>query len=155
MSGPTLRPAVAGDAPFLTSVLARLGEIPLPSWRTAGEVAAADLRPMLAALHRGDDNSLILVAENDHDDQVGCLFVTTETDFFTGLPGAHIEVVVVTPAAEGQGIARRLLEAGETWARGRDYGYVTLNVFVNNSRARAVYENLGYSAETVRYRKAL
>lgn len=151
----TLRPALPGDAPFLTAVTRRLGDFPVPAWRTAGEIAAADLRQMLPRLANPADDTLLLVAEQSPTEQLGCLFVTSEPDFFTGRPGAHIEVVAVTAEAEGRGVARRLLEAGEKWARERGYGHVTLNVFVANERARSVYEYLGYSAETVRYRKAL
>lgn len=97
---------------------------------------------------------MMLVAESAGQ-AAGCLFVTTEEDFFTGRPGAHVEVVAITTEAEGQGLARQLLEAAENWARGRGYDHVTLNVFVANDRARAVYEHLGYHAETVRYRKTL
>ena len=85
----------------------------------------------------------------------GCLFVTSEPDFFTGRLGAHVEVVAIAAEAEGQGLARLLLEAAENWARGRGYDHMTLNVFVANTRARAVYEHLGYHAEIVRYHKAL
>jgi ribosomal protein S18 acetylase RimI-like enzyme len=155
MTGIVLRAAVPGDAPFLTSVTERLGSFPVPPWRTAAEIAAADLRQMIPALHQSGDEWLMLVAERSPSEPLGCLFVTTEQDFFTGRPGAHIEVVAVVPQAEGQGLARRLLEEGEAWARSRGYDHVTLNVFVANTRARAVYEHLGYAAETVRYRKSL
>jgi GNAT superfamily N-acetyltransferase len=151
----TLRPAGPDDAPFLVSVTRRLGDFPVPAWRTAAEIAAADLRQMIPALDQRAEDSLLLIAERSPAESLGCLFVTTEIDFFTGLPAAHIEVVAVTAAAEGRGIARMLLAAGEDWARKRGYGHVTLNVFVTNSRARAVYETLGYRPETIRYRKSL
>lgn len=110
---------------------------------------------MLKALGRAEGDSLILVAESGPGNPLGCLFVTPETDFFTGAQGGHIEVVAVAAEAEGRGIARRLMEAGETWARERGFRFLTLNVFVANERARSVYEGLGYSQEIVRYRKAL
>lgn len=155
MTGIVLRPAVPGDAEFLISVARRLGEVPIPSWRTPHEVAVADLDQMLAAVGRGDDDSLVLLAESNIGNPLGCLFVSPETDFFTGAPGGHVEVVAVAAEAEGRGVARRLMEAGEAWARERGYHFLTLNVFVANERARSVYEALGYSPETVRYRKSL
>ena len=151
----SLRPATPGDIPFLTSVTRRLGDFPVPGWRTSAEIAAADLKQMLAVLEQPGDDTLLLVAERDPTRPVGCLFVTTEPDFFTGRPGAHIEVVAVSQEAEGRGVSRVLLEAGEAWARHRGYDHVTLNVFVANARARSVYEHLGYEAETLRYRKSL
>ena len=150
----SLRPATSADTAFLTSVTRRLGEVPIPPWRTPSEVAAADLRQMLPAVAANNPSSIVLVAE-DAGDPVGCLFVTTEEDFFSGRPGAHVEVVAVKQEAEGRGLARRLLDAAESWARAQGYDHMTLNVFVGNARARAVYESLGYGAETVRYRKSL
>ena len=154
MSAVTLRPALPADAPFITSVTQRLGQVPLPPWRTPEEVAAADLRQMLPALDEQDGTSLIMVAEQGGE-PLGCLFVTREEDFFSGRPGAHVEVVAVKAEAEGQGLARQLLAAAEKWAREIWCDHLTLNVFIGNVRARTVYEALGYSAETVRYRKSL
>jgi ribosomal protein S18 acetylase RimI-like enzyme len=151
----TLRPAVAADLPWLTSVAGRLGAVPLPPWRTASEVASADLRQIIATLDHPTDSSLLLIAERSAGEPLGCLFVTLENDFFTGRLGAHIEVVAVTAEAEGQGVARRLLQAAEPWARDQGCDHVTLNVFVGNARARAVYESLGFTPETVRYYKAV
>jgi ribosomal protein S18 acetylase RimI-like enzyme len=150
-----LRPAQAADLSFLTAVTRRLGEVPVPGWRNAAEVAAADLNQIKAFLAEPREDALLLVAEQSPDHPVGCLFVATEADFFTGLPNAHIEVVAVAPEAEGQGLARLLIEAGENWARTRGMTHATLNVFVDNSHARAVYQRLGYSPETIRYRKPL
>jgi GNAT superfamily N-acetyltransferase len=150
-----LRPAQAGDTSFLASATRRLGEVPIPPWRTPEEVAAADLRQMLEALAHPREDAVILIAEQDRDHPVGCLFVTTEADFFTGEPGAHIEVVAVSAGAEGRGLAQLLMEAGEAWARSRGMTHATLNVFVGNARARSVYERLGYQAETLKYRKTL
>jgi GNAT superfamily N-acetyltransferase len=150
-----LRPARAADISFLTAVTRRLGEVPIPSWRNAAEVAAADLKQIEVFLADPREDALLLVAEQGLDHLVGCLFVTTEVDFFTGLPNAHIEVVAVAREAEGQGLARLLIEAGENWARTRGMTHATLNVFVDNSHARVIYERLGYIAETIRYRKPL
>ena len=47
------------------------------------------------------------------------------------------------------------MRAGEEWARQRGYRKLTLNVFEGNRHARAVYEHLGYAAETLRYVKFL
>jgi GNAT superfamily N-acetyltransferase len=47
------------------------------------------------------------------------------------------------------------MDAIEQWAGRRGYGWVTLNVFDRNSRAKALYDSLGYELETVAYRKAL
>lgn len=62
-----------------------------------------------------------------------------------------IEVLAVAPEAEG----RALMRGAEDWARARGLDHLTLNVFDTNTRARGLYEKLGYQAELVKYRKAI
>ena len=59
------------------------------------------------------------------------------------------------PDARGRGVGETLLAAAEQWARGLGYSLLTLNVFIENTRARALYERAGFGAETIRYVKAL
>jgi len=136
-------------------MLELLADFPVPHWRTARQIADADLRILLEALHHPDRESSILVAEDGPGSVAGFVFTTTRLDYFTGRPHAHIEVLTVLGPAQGRGIARALLEAAEGWAKGLGHSQVTLNVFANNTRARAVYERLGYLPETVHYLKPL
>lgn len=57
---------------------------------------------------------------------------------------ARIYSLVVSPAARGQGLAGRLLDAAERAARriGRDW--MVLEVALDNQPARALYEKRGY-----------
>jgi GNAT superfamily N-acetyltransferase len=64
-------------------------------------------------------------------------------------------MLVVTEEAAGTGVGGALMRAAETWARQQGYGKLTLTVFETNHAARAVYEHLGYAAETLRYIKVL
>lgn len=155
-SSVAIRPARVDDEPFLLALMPRLADFPLPSWRTAGEIAAADRLLLLDALHGRIEHAAILVAELPPGvERAGYVFATTTHDYFTRAAHAHVEVIAVTPVAEHRGVARALMEAIEAWARMRGYGWVTLNVFERNARARALYEALAYEPETIRYRKAL
>jgi GNAT superfamily N-acetyltransferase len=136
-------------------MLPMLADFPLPDWRTAGQVADADLKILLEALHSPAPESSIFVAEEPAGTIAGFIFSTTRQDYFTGKPHAHIEVLTVADSARGKGVARGLIEAAEQWARRRGYANVTLNVFARNTRAAAVYQKLGYAAETVHYIKPL
>src|SRR5207248_7955376 len=49
--------------------------------------------------------------------------------------------------AEGQGIGRALLQAGQDWARANRYSKLTLAVFKENERAKQVYEHQGWRSE--------
>ena len=132
----------------------RLAAFPVPGWRTPAEVTAADRRILLQALHSPGPEGSILIAE-EPEGPAGYIFSTTRQDYFTGESHAHVEILVVEQLAEGRGIGRFLIGAAEAWARARGYGRITLNVFAANQRAKALYEHLGYGAETVHYHKYL
>lgn len=150
-----IRVAVPQDEARLVALLPALADFPLPEWRTAKQVADADLAILRQALHSPDPLNSIFVAEEPAGSIAGFIFSTTRQDYFTGKPHAHVEVLTVSDASRGKGVARSLIEAAETWARNRGYSNVTLNVFARNTRASAVYEKLGYSQETVHYIKPL
>src|SRR5262249_23318517 len=135
---PILRAATVADEGFLLALTPRLADFPLPPWRTAPEVAAADHPILLDAVRRPTAATLILVALDPPPTPVGYVFVTTEEDYFTKRPHAHVEILAVTPEAVGRGLGRVLLDAAEAWAAERGYGAIGLNVFATNERARAV-----------------
>jgi GNAT superfamily N-acetyltransferase len=85
---------------------------------------------------------------------VGFIHLCEEEDYYGGRCG-HVGDVVVAPEARGKGVGRALMAAGERWARERGYRLLTLNVFLDNERARALYEELGFRPETVRHVKPL
>lgn len=152
---PAIRAAVPADESRLLALLPQLADFPLPEWRTPRQVAEADLKILLEALHSPTPETSIFVAEQPADTIAGFIFSTTRQDYFTGKPHAHIEVLTVADEARGKGVARALIEAAELWARRRGYANVTLNVFARNTRAAAVYQKLGYSPETLHYIKPL
>lgn len=152
---PSFRPATGVDEPFLLGLTVRLADFPLPAWRTADEIARADHAILLDALRRPTPQSLILIAEEPAGAPAGYVFARTASDYFTGHPHAHVEVLAVAPGSERTGLGRALLDQVEEWAGRQGYGQVTLNVFARNERARQVYQHLGYEPETVHYRKAV
>lgn len=150
-----IRPARRSDEATLLGMLPLLADFPVPPWRTARQIADADLRVLREALHHPGPETSILVAEDTPGSVTGFIFATTRQDYFTGRPHAHIEVLTVRPEAQGRGVARALVGAVEEWARSRGQASVTLNVFARNERARTVYERLGYAPETTHYIKPL
>jgi ribosomal protein S18 acetylase RimI-like enzyme len=150
----TIRPARHDDEAFLLRLLPRLADFPLPAWRTADEIARGDRQILLDALYGRLEHAAILVAESmPGGERAGYAFATTKHDYFTRAAHAHVEVIAVEEGAERRGVARSLMDAVEQWAKRRGYGWVTLNVFDRNSRARALYDRLGYLPETIHYRK--
>lgn len=153
--GPLIRAATAADEAFLVSLSQRLGDFPVPHWRTPGEIATADHAILHQALHQPGPETLLLIAELPGHGPVGAVFATTRTDYFTGEPHAHVEALALEPRAEGLGLARQLMARAEEWARSRGYRRITLNVFDTNTRAAGLYRKLGYEPETVHYHKSL
>jgi ribosomal protein S18 acetylase RimI-like enzyme len=151
----TLRSATTADEPAIHRLTEQLAAFPIPPWRTPGEIARADHAMLAEALRVPRADTLVLLAENPEGLVVGVLFVSTRADYFTGSPHAHVEVLALDPAAQGQGLGRRLMQEAERWARERDYGAITLNVFDGNARALGLYERLGYRTETRHLWKAL
>jgi GNAT superfamily N-acetyltransferase len=96
----------------------------------------------------------LLVAESGAA-PLGFIYLEVLRDYFVGEEHGHIGILAVTEQAEGQGAGGALIRAAEAWARERGYRRLTLNVFEGNTRARAVYDHLGYRPETVRYVKLL
>ncbi len=149
-----IRPAAPADREPILRLSERLADFPVPPWRTAAEIAGADLPILLAALRQPAAESLRLVVV-ERDRLLGFLFAAERADYFTGERLVHVEDLALDSGAEGKGLARGLMEAAEDWARGRGCRRVTLNVWAQNERAVGLYRRLGYQPETVHYIKEL
>lgn len=151
-----VRPARTQDREFILSLTPRLAEgFPLPAWRTPEEVVRAEAEALIAALDHPLDEASLLLAERSEGQLGGFVYVQRQVDYFRRRPHAHVAILTVSAQAEGQGAGRALLEAAEAWARAQGLEMITLHVFAENHRARAVYERLGYAPETLRYVKPL
>jgi ribosomal protein S18 acetylase RimI-like enzyme len=150
-----VRPARPSDRTFILGITPRLAQgFELPPWRTAREVVQAESAALESALRPGTERAVLLVAEDTEGEPGGYVYVNVETDYF-GRTLAHIEILAVSSAAEGRGAGRTLVEAAEAWARSEGLDLISLNVFANNARARALYQRLGYTADTLHYAKPL
>ncbi|ALD19920.1 GNAT family N-acetyltransferase [Hymenobacter sp. DG25A] len=148
-----IRPATPADEPFIREVLPRLLAFGPPAWRDEAQLKARDIAVLLETLHHPAPHSGVFLAEQQGQ-PVGVLHLTTSTDFYQQTQ-AHITDLAVTTAAEGQGVGRALLAFAETWALERGYHWLTLSVFAQNSRARAVYERAGFGPDMMSYVKVL
>ena len=100
---------------------------------------------------RSEDHNEIFVAVDDTTvdagprDLAGVLFVLGEVR--RRLRHSISPMVAVRQAYAGQGIATRLFEAMEEWARAHDIHRIYLHVQADNHRAVALYHRLGYHVE--------
>lgn len=152
-----IRPATADDAEWIFSQVPRLHEFGPPPWRTVEQMNAGEIADLRAGLAHGDDpERLFVIAEGENDgNRLGFVYVTTQTDFFTGERHAHISDIVVAREGEGQGVGRTLMNAAEVWAQGRGHRFVTLGVFPDNTRALTLYQRLGFRTDAFRMLKVL
>ena len=114
-----------------------------------------DTLTITRALRGESDRATVLVAEDNHGQLLGFIHLCAEADYYTRADCGHIADIVVAPEARGRGVGEACVAAGEQWARDRGYSMLTLNVFVENRRATALYERTGFRAETIRYVKRL
>jgi len=72
-------------------------------------------------------------------------------------PVAYLEAWYVDPDARGRGLGRALLEAAETWARGRGYVEMASDTLLANLVGQAAHRRCGFTEvdRVVEYRKAL
>jgi ribosomal protein S18 acetylase RimI-like enzyme len=109
---------------------------------------------LLRAWAAGGAPALLVRVAVDADDLVlGVALVSLRGELLSHAPSAHLEVLAIHAAAEGRGIGRALLDSAEDAARAHGAQSMTLHVFANNTRARAVYERMGYDGELLRYIK--
>jgi GNAT superfamily N-acetyltransferase len=152
---PKVRAAVAGDRPFVFAAAQRLGSFDMPAWRTPQELVAGERRTLDAFFEAPPPGTALLVAESDAGERLGFVYLEPMQDYFTLEVHGHVGILAVTEAAAGKGVGSALMRAGEAWATEQGYRKITLNVFERNRRARAVYDRLGYTPETLRYVKIL
>ena len=151
----TIREGRREDGPALMDLLPGLADFPVPNERNPDDLWRGDAKMLGDHLAGVRDDTLLLVAADEHDRPLGLALVTLRPELLSGAPSAHLEAIVIGPGARGQGAGRRLLEAAEAAAAGRGARSISLNAFRRNERARMLYESAGYDGEIIRYMKAL
>lgn len=153
---PRIRPARPEDLDSLVELAQRFVAFGPPPWRSA-EGILRSVEGQLARLSQAvPEGHALLVAElPEGGPPLGFISLEVRQDPFTGAPHGHVSDVVVGAGAEGLGVGRALMHAGEDWARERGYTQLTLNVFALNARARSFYLRLGYGEELLKMVKVL
>lgn len=146
----TTREAEPDDAPAILDLLPRLADYELPEGRRS-EMFWADDADLIQSWAEGEAEGVHLSVGDDAEGQiVGAAMITIGPDKFSGEACAHLEVVVIAPAADGSGLGRQLISDMEERARSLGATIMSLHVMGNNGRARHVYQELGFSEEMIR-----
>lgn len=145
-----IRPAIAGDIERIIALMPRLAAFEVPAHREPDSLWLGDA-DMLRDWAAGRRDDLVVHVAVDASDQVlGVAAASDREDLLTHAPSAHLEVLALDARAEGQGAGRRLIEVIESAMRERGATGMSLHVFSNNARARALYARAGFDEEIVR-----
>lgn len=140
-----IRPEHVGDSRQASELLGQLGYPAEP-----GEVAKR-----LEALRANEDYS-VQVAEREGQ-LVGMIALHLERPLLHCACEVRVMALIVSEEERGTGIGRRLLEAGEEWARGLNAAYICLNSGNRAERqaAHLFYRHCGYSSSSTGFAKPL
>ena len=150
-----IRPAFAEDKEFIISLVPRLTEFGPPPWRDAAHLTAFDTQILSDRLVNQAEGTIIFIAEDAGGAPLGFIHLRAGADYYNHEQHGHISDLIVAPEGEGRGVGSMLIAKGEEWARARGYRWLTLSVFAQNTRARKVYERLGYGEDIIKYVKQL
>lgn len=150
-----LRDATPEDRAFIDSLSPRLAGVPHPPWHDDDAMQGFQDRFMAATLGGSEDGARTLIACAPDGARLGFVHMRPGTDGVSDEACGHVSLLALVPAAEGQGIAHRLMQAAESWARGRGYRLLSLDVFADNRHAVAFYHRRGFVTESLRLVKPL
>lgn len=118
-----------------------------------GLFAAVGCEQAVAAI--GQPGHAVLIATDGCGERLGFAHAYLDRSVFTGQCVGYLSTVVVSAPAAGAGVGRQLMQHAEEWARGQGCELMTLEVFGQNTAARAAYARLGYQEQTPKLAKPL
>jgi len=141
-----IRPAGLNDCDAIAKMLPELAAFDVPEGRNSSDLWEGDL----ATLHRWRDGQepkvMVHVAQSESGAIEGFTMVRLREELMSHEPSSHLEAIVVAETARGTGLGKPKSAGALT---------MTLHVFGNNTRARAVYRKVGYDEELIRNLKYL
>jgi ribosomal protein S18 acetylase RimI-like enzyme len=150
-----IRPALGTDNQFILGLAHRLVEFGAVPGRDPTEMIARDRAVLAKALEHPSLETKLFVAEDERGNPLGFIHLTADDDYYTDSRTTHIADVVVRPGAGSRGVGTALIAHAEDLARQRGVAMLTLNVFIQNRRARDLYARLGFQEEWIRCIKRL
>jgi ribosomal protein S18 acetylase RimI-like enzyme len=150
-----IRPATPTDVDTILDLFPRLAAFELPANRSAEDLWRGDAELLRSWSMGQAPQCMVHVAVDRQQAILGIAMAQLREELLSHAPSAHLEVIVVRDDAEGQGIGKALIHTIEQAVREQGAQSMTLHVFATNTRARAVYERLGYNGELIRYIKHL
>ena len=150
MSQIFIRNATLNDQERLMELLPLLADFDIPEARKPEDLWHGDAPLLQAVLADNADQSFLDVAVNNADRILGFVLVTMREELLSHAPSAHLEAIVVSPEARGQGLGRTLLQHTEDVVKSRGAHSLSLHVFNKNDRAKTLYSSHGFDNELIR-----
>lgn len=150
MSQIFIRNATLNDQERLMELLPLLADFDIPEARKPEDLWHGDVPLLQAVLADTADQSFLDVAVNNAGRILGFVLVTMREELLSHAPSAHLEAIVVSPQARGQGLGRTLLQHTEDVVKSRGAHSLSLHVFNKNDRAKTLYTSHGFDNELIR-----
>jgi len=151
----TIRAASKSDEAALSDLMPRLADFDVPSVRNPKDLWFGDSQLMNKVLAGNAENSHVLVAADTDDKPVALAMYTIKPELLSGASSAHLEAIAVHSDHARQGLGKKLIDASSAEAKQKGATCMSLHVFGNNTRARALYEACGFDEELIRCFKTL
>lgn len=145
----TVQAARPDQLEAMLELFPRLASFSVPQGRNPRDLWEGDAVLLRQWATQGLDDSIVLVAL-EQERVLGVAFARFRKEALSQQPGAHLEVLAVAEGAEGRGIGGALLAAIEAAVVEGGALSLTLNVFMNNTKARGLYGKHGYDEELLR-----
>jgi len=151
----SIRPALSKDETALHALLPLLADFDVPQGRHPEDLWLGDAKMLVKALTGVAKDSHIIVAADDNDAPVGVSMYTLKPEMLSGNLSAHLEALAVDKNHMRQGLGKKLIDATCDAATALGATCMSLHVFSNNKRARALYQSCGFDEEVIRCYKPL
>ena len=132
----------------MAGLVSSLLEFGSPTWQDPERLAPGFAAVLDGAVRAQDSRSTVLIAQSTSGTRLGFISLTVREDV-TGIERGHVRDLGVIEDARKRGVGSALMRAGEAWARERGLPVLSLDVWATNERARAFYEALGYTPESL------
>ena len=147
-----IRSADSRDREPLVALLPQLADFALPNHRRPRHLWEGDGRLLEQVLSGETHQAFVDVAEavGPPPRILGFVVVSLREELLSQAPSAHLETLVVSPEARRRGLGERLVAHTEEKVQQLGAESLTLHVFHNNHRARALYAKRGFEEELIR-----
>ena len=149
-----IRKAKIDDTPALKTLAARAYDTAAPEWASDRGNVDDWLVWIDDYFDKPMSGQYVIVAESDDSEVWGLAHVLAFSDPLETGTHPHLETLAVSTDAEGKGVASALVEACVDRAREDGHPELTLHVYVENGRAQALYERLGFQHDWIKMRRA-